>query len=75
MSSIDSSSAVEGARIRRQAARLVRERDIEYGELVTLLQERYDVSERTIRDELDRCFDARLLFPTDPSDNEEVRSP
>lgn len=75
MSSLDSSSAVDGGRIRRQAARLVREREIEYAELVTELQEQFDVSERTIRDELERCFDARLLFPSDPDDDQEVRSP
>jgi hypothetical protein len=75
MSTIDSSSAVDGARIRRQAARIVRERSPEYAELVTELQEQFDVSERTIRDELTRCFDARLLFPPDPSDDEEVRAP
>lgn len=75
MSSIDSSGAVDGGRIRTRAAKIARTRDIQYGELVSMLQEQFEVSERKIRNELNKCFDARLLFRTDDSDQAEVRTP
>lgn len=75
MSSIDSSGAVDGSRIRRRAAQLVRDERMEIGELVSHHQEQFEVPERAIRSELNKCFDAGLLYRTGEADSAEVRSP
>jgi DeoR/GlpR family transcriptional regulator of sugar metabolism len=75
MSTLDSSGAVDGGRIRRRAAVLVRERSLQQGALVTALQDEFDVSERTIRDELNKCFDAALLYRQGHGDDAEVVLP
>lgn len=75
MSSIDSSGAVDGSRIRRRAAVMVRERSLEQGELVTALQDEFEVPEHTIRQELNDCFDAALLYRQGDGDDAEVYSP
>lgn len=75
MSTIDSSGAVDGNRIRRRAAVMVREQSIQQGELVTELQSEFEIPEHAVRDELDKCFDAGLLYRQGDGDEAEVTSP
>lgn len=75
MSQVNSSGAVDGARIRRSAARLVRERELEQSELITVLQAQYEIPERVVREELNACFDAGLLYRSGDGDNATVTSP
>jgi len=44
-------------------------------ELVAELQDQFGVPESKVRDELNKLFDARLLYPVDAADDEEVRLP
>lgn len=75
MSTIDSSGAVDGSRIRRKAAVLVREQSVTQGELVTQLQDEFEIPENTIRNQLSSCFDVGLLYRDGETDDAEVTSP
>ena len=75
MSEVSSSGAVDGGRIRRSAARIVREQDVEMRKLVAMLQDQHDVPERRVRRELNKCFDAELLYRSGDRDDAEVSSP
>lgn len=66
---------VDGGRIRRRAAKLVREDGMPIADLVSELHEYFDEPERRVRAELNECFDAGLLYQVGDGDDAEVRSP
>jgi hypothetical protein len=67
-------SDIDRGRIRKAALRVLEDKSRTHGELVTVLQAQFDVREKIIRDELQKCFDADLLYG-ESSDSAEVRVP
>lgn len=67
-------SEISRARIRRETARILMKDSRTCSEVVTELQSRWDVPETIIREQMQDCLDAGLLYG-ELDDNAEVRLP